>query len=92
MPRAEAEKPADWDEDEDGEWEPPKVRNPKCEEAGCGEWSPKKVPNPTYKGKWSAELIDNPEYKVLSPSGQYIAVLWIVAFAEVVKHVEPLLG
>ena len=61
---AEAAQPEDWDEEEDGEWEAPKIRNPKCDEAGCGEWSPKKIPNPAFKGKWSAELIDNPDYKV----------------------------
>lgn len=36
---AEAKKPEDWDEDEDGDWEPPKIANPKCEKGpGCGEW------------------------------------------------------
>ncbi len=36
---AEASKPEDWDEEEDGDWEPPKIVNPKCKDApGCGEW------------------------------------------------------
>ena len=36
---AEAAKPEDWDDDEDGEWEAPRIANPKCKEApGCGEW------------------------------------------------------
>jgi hypothetical protein len=62
---AEASQPEDWDEEEDGEWEPPKVANPKCKEApGCGEWKRPTKPNPDYKGKWSAPLIDNPDYKV----------------------------
>ena len=61
---AEAEQPEDWDEEEDGTWEPPKVPNPKCEDPGCGEWKPKSIPNPAYKGKWTAPLIDNPDYKV----------------------------
>lgn len=34
-----AEKPEEWDDEEDGDWIAPTVRNPKCEEApGCGEW------------------------------------------------------
>jgi len=36
---SDAEKPEEWDDEEDGEWIAPTVRNPKCEEApGCGEW------------------------------------------------------
>lgn len=62
---AEAEQPDDWDEEEDGEWEPPRIANPKCEAApGCGEWErPSKI-NPAYKGTWYPPMIDNPEYKV----------------------------
>lgn len=61
---AEATKPDDWDDEEDGEWEPPKVSNPRCTEGpGCGEWKRPKISNPAYKGKWSAPLIDNPLYK-----------------------------
>ena len=34
-----AEKPEEWDDEEDGDWIAPTVRNPKCDEApGCGEW------------------------------------------------------
>ncbi len=59
-----AVKPEDWDDEEDGEWEPPKISNPKCEEApGCGEWTRPTKKNPAYKGKWRAPLIDNPEYQ-----------------------------
>lgn len=62
---AEAAQPEDWDDEEDGEWEAPKVANPKCKEApGCGEWKRPTKSNPAYKGKWTAPLIDNPEYKV----------------------------
>ena len=62
---ADASMPEDWDEEEDGEWEAPKISNPKCTEGpGCGEWKRPKKPNPAYKGKWSAPMIDNPEYKV----------------------------
>jgi calnexin len=61
---AEAQKPEDWDDEEDGDWEPPKVANPKCKDApGCGEWQRPTKANPAYKGKWSAPYIDNPAYK-----------------------------
>lgn len=34
-----AEKPEEWDDEEDGDWIAPTVRNPKCDSApGCGEW------------------------------------------------------
>ena len=36
---ADAKKPEDWDDEEDGDWEAPRIINPKCEKApGCGEW------------------------------------------------------
>lgn len=64
IPDPEAVKPEDWDDEEDGDWLPPTIANPKCEEAsGCGKWSKPMKPNASYKGKWSAPLIDNPEYK-----------------------------
>jgi calnexin len=59
-----AVKPEDWDDEEDGEWEPPKTSNPKCEEApGCGEWKRPMKKNPAFKGKWRAAMIDNPAYQ-----------------------------
>lgn len=59
-----AEKPEEWDDEEDGDWIAPTVRNPKCDEApGCGEWKRPYKANPNYKGKWFAPMIDNPEYK-----------------------------
>ena len=65
---AEAEQPEDWDEEEDGEWEPPRITNPKCEDGpGCGEWERPTISNPNYKGTWYPPMIDNPEYKVSSP-------------------------
>ena len=34
-----AEKPEEWDDEEDGDWIAPTIRNPKCDDApGCGEW------------------------------------------------------
>lgn len=62
---AEAEKPEDWDDEEDGEWEPSTIANPKCTDGpGCGLWKRPKIANPAFKGKWSAPFIDNPAYKV----------------------------
>lgn len=40
IPDPDAIKPEEWDDEEDGDWIPPMVRNPKCEEApGCGTWT-----------------------------------------------------
>merc|ERR1711998_801836 len=49
----------DWEDEEDGEWEPPMIDNP----AFKGEWSVKRISNPAYKGFWEAKKIDNPEYE-----------------------------
>ena len=54
-----ADKPEDWDDEEDGEWTAPQIDNPDYK----GPWSPKKIPNPAYKGPWVHPEIDNPEYK-----------------------------
>ncbi|VEL26674.1 unnamed protein product, partial [Protopolystoma xenopodis] len=69
IPDPDAVKPSDWyvnylDPEIDGEWEAPKIDNPKCSSApGCGEWHKPKIRNPDFKGKWSPPLIDNPAYK-----------------------------
>jgi hypothetical protein len=40
IPDPDAEKPEEWDDEEDGDWIAPSVSNPLCEEApGCGPWS-----------------------------------------------------
>ena len=57
-----AQMPSDWSEDEDGEWEAPKVSNPACS-VGCGEWKRPMIANPEYKGKWVRPMIDNADYK-----------------------------
>merc|ERR1712007_408164 len=59
MVDAEAKKPDDWDDEEDGEWEAPMKDNP----AYKGEWSVKRISNPAYKGFWEAKKIANPEYE-----------------------------
>ena len=53
----------DWDNEMDGVWEPPLIKNPLCENNGCGEWKAAMIANPEYKGKWRAPLIDNPNYQ-----------------------------
>lgn len=54
-----ATKPEDWDDTKEGEWKPPKTKNPKYK----GPWVAKKIYNPSYKGVWKAKTIPNPEYK-----------------------------
>lgn len=64
IPDPEAAMPADWDEEEDGDWVAPTVPNPKCDDvSGCGKWEKPMIKNPAYKGKWTAPFIDNPAYK-----------------------------
>merc|ERR1711892_475775 len=53
-----AAKPDDWDDDMDGEWEPPMVDNPDFK----GDWKASMIKNPAYKGKWVHPEIDNPDY------------------------------
>merc|ERR1711879_938986 len=50
-------KPEDWDDEDDGEWEPPMVDNPYWEP-----WEVKMIPNPLYKGPWEHPKIPNPDY------------------------------
>ncbi|KAG5459681.1 MAG: calreticulin, partial [Olpidium bornovanus] len=52
------EKPADWDDDADGEWIPANKENPEYK----GKWTPKKIKNPNYKGEWVHPEIPNPDY------------------------------
>merc|ERR1712070_383870 len=56
---ADAKKPEDGDDEEDGEWEASMKDNPDYK----GEWSVKRISNPAYKGFWEVKKIDNPEYK-----------------------------
>ena len=93
---AEAEQPEDWDEEEDGEWEPPRITNPKCEDGpGCGEWEAPTIPNPNYKGTWYPPMIDNPEYKVscaYCACFQYPAMRIRMAYSQWPACVKPVLG
>lgn len=47
---ADAKRPEDWDEEEDGVWEAPELPNP----AFKGPWAAKQISNPAYKGAWEA--------------------------------------
>jgi calreticulin len=58
IPEAGAEQPEDWDEEEDGEWEPPMVPNPEYK----GPWKARRIDNPDYKGPWEHPLIPNPKF------------------------------
>jgi len=53
-----ATKPDDWDDEEDGAWEPPMIDNPEYK----GPWKPKMIKNPDYKGEWVHPEIPNPDY------------------------------
>jgi len=67
IPDPDATKPDDWDDELDGEWEAPKIDNPKYK----GAWKPKQINNPAYKGAWVHPQIDNPDFKDDDTLGQY---------------------
>merc|ERR1719233_2882691 len=56
---SEAEKPEDWDDDDDGEWEAPMIDNPDYK----GPWTAPKIDNPEYEGTWKHPQIPNPDWK-----------------------------
>jgi len=58
IPEEGAEMPDDWDEEDDGEWEPPMVMNPEFK----GEWHAKMIENPEYKGEWEHPMVANPDF------------------------------
>merc|ERR1712228_1152635 len=69
----------DWDDEDDGEWEPPLIDNPDFK----GEWSAKKIDNPDYKGEWKPAQIANKDFEEgvqLAAYDSYYAgyELWIV--------------
>ena len=65
IPDPTSEKPVDWDDEMDGDWEAPLLENPACKDApGCGPWTKPTIDNPAFKGKWRAPMIANPAYKV----------------------------
>eukprot|EP00992_Anisonema_acinus_P010173 TRINITY_DN6366_c0_g1_i1.p1 TRINITY_DN6366_c0_g1~~TRINITY_DN6366_c0_g1_i1.p1 ORF type:complete len:411 (-),score=136.09 TRINITY_DN6366_c0_g1_i1:81-1259(-) len=58
IPDPDAEKPEEWEDDSDGEWEAPMIKNPDFK----GAWKPKRIPNPAYKGPWKAKQLKNPDF------------------------------
>merc|ERR1711910_53295 len=62
---AKMDDPEDWDDEMDGEWEPPMIDNPEYK----GEWKPRQIDNPEYKGAWIHPEIDNPEYNAADAEG-----------------------
>jgi len=62
IPDPSVAEPEDWDEEDDGVWEAPIVKNPACS-VGCGQWVRPTVENPDYVGVWVHPQIDNPAYK-----------------------------
>jgi len=72
-----ASKPEEWDVEEDGDWEPPQIKNPEFK----GEWAAKRIPNPKYKGVWKPKQVPNPDYEKETVFGPISAVgfeLWTV--------------
>merc|ERR1719495_1270487 len=47
-----ATKPEDWDDEMDGEWEPPMIDNPEYK----GEWKPRQIDNPAYNADDAKDL------------------------------------
>lgn len=72
IPDPDAKKPEDWDEEMDGEWEPPVIQNPEYKVriwgGGCrrGEGAVPPRSEPHFvppQGEWRPQQIDNPDYK-----------------------------
>jgi len=79
IPDPDATKPEDWDDEDDGEWEPPLIDNPDFK----GEWSAKKIDNPAYKGEWKPAQIPNKDFEEGTQLAAYDSFyvgyeLWIV--------------
>ena len=58
MRRRRQRREKEWDDEEDGEWDVPKIENPNFK----GPWLPRKIPNPDYKGTWKARIVPNPDF------------------------------
>ncbi|KAH9259583.1 hypothetical protein BASA81_002005 [Batrachochytrium salamandrivorans] len=55
-----AKQPADWNAEDDGEWEASQIPNPEYR----GIWKAPIIDNPDYKGEWKPKRIPNPHYFV----------------------------
>ncbi|KAA6374334.1 MAG: putative calnexin [Streblomastix strix] len=49
IPDNEAAKPQNWNEIENGSWNPPLIPNPQCQNNKCGKWEPKLIPNKDFR-------------------------------------------
>lgn len=79
IPDPDATKPEDWDDEDDGEWEPPLIDNPDFK----GEWTAKKIDNPDYSGEWKPAQIPNKDFEenvqLAAYESYYVGFeLWIV--------------
>jgi calreticulin len=89
IPDPDAQKPADWDEEEEGEWSAPMIPNPDYR----GPWKVKRIRNPAYKGKWKTPLIANPEFKddrdlyVFGPLKYFGIELWQVKAGSIFDNI-----
>jgi calnexin len=64
IPDPGATPPPGYDADVMGDWEPPLVPNPICQDPpGCGPYEPPLVPNPNYAGPWEPPMMRNPMYR-----------------------------
>ena len=64
IPDPDAEKPADWPEDEPEMIVDPEAEKPEdWDEEEDGEWVAPMIPNPEYRGEWRAPMIENPDYQ-----------------------------
>jgi len=59
--------PENWNEEDDGVWEPPTIKNPDWK----GEWKQKMIDNPDYKGVWSPRQVSNPYFDENDVFGTY---------------------
>jgi len=73
IPDTSATKPDDWDDEEDGVWQPPMMDNPEY----IGEWTPGMMPNPDYIGRWAPTMIDNPDYFDDDLLYKYDDIAWV---------------
>merc|ERR1711920_886036 len=68
-----AEKPEDWDDEDDGDWEAPMIPNPDFQ----GPWSPQEIDNPAYKGPWEHPKIPNPDFKEVNNPAHRLPINYI---------------
>jgi len=81
-----AERPPEWDDEEDGIWQAPLVDNPDYK----GPWRPFRIENPEYKGEWKPRQIPHPNYVPFAhfPSLKYVGFeLWTVNNGTIIDNI-----